>query len=134
MFNYTLMPKMLPNLDLHEVISQEGEKYFPFAFEPYSTYPFGSGIASDMNWWTRYTRFMDYGVESAALIRVQEVSLGYSLPGSVAQRIGIGGLKMYVKGNNLYTFTFNKYHEDPEFPLGSIRPIPSCTLGINLTF
>lgn len=134
MFNYTLMPKMLPNLDLHEVISQEGDKYFPFAFEPYSNYPYASGIASDMNWWTRYTRFMDYGVESAALIRVQEVSLGYSLPGSVAQRIGIGGLKMYVKGNNLYTFTFNKYHEDPEFPLGNIRPIPSCTLGINLTF
>ena len=134
MFNYTLMPKALPNLDLAEVISQEGDKYIPFAYAPYSNYTYASGVASDMNWWTRYTRFMDYGVESATHFRLQEVTFGYRLPVSVVKRIGIGGLSFYLKGNNLAILTFNKYHEDPEFPLGNVRPVASGTLGINFTF
>ncbi len=133
-FNYTLMPKSLPNLDLKEVISQNGDKYIPFAFAPYSDYKYASGIASDMNWWYRYTRYMDYGVESATHFRLQEVTLAYRLPAKTVNKLGIGGLSVYLKGNNLGILTFNKYHEDPEFPLGNIRPVASGTLGVNFTF
>ncbi len=132
-FQYPLNTRYVPNLDMADVLSQEGDKYFPFAAEPYSSYQYASGVATDMNWWTRYTRFMDYAVESAAHIRVQEIALGYILPRKVVDKIGIGGLKVYLKANNLHTFTFNKYDEDPEYPLGSIRPVASYTFGLNVT-
>ena len=133
-FQYPLNTRYVPNLDMADVLSQEGEKYFPFAAEPYSSYPYASGTAADMNWWTRYTGFMDYGVESATHFRIQELSLGYTLPYKVVNRIGISGMKFYLKANNLHTFTFNKYDEDPEYPLGTIRPVASYTFGLNVTF
>ena len=117
-----------------EVISQDGSQYIPFAAEPYSDYNFASSsIGYDMNWWTRYSRYMDYGVENASLIRFQELTLAYNVPRKLVDKIGIGGLKVYLKGNNLHTFTFNKYDEDPEFPLGNIRPVSSFTFGLNIT-
>ena len=76
---------------------------------------------------------MDYGIESATLIRFQEITLAYTLPRNIIEKIGIGGLKIYLKGNNLHTFTFNKYDEDPEFPLGTIKPVAAYTLGLNIT-
>lgn len=133
-FNYAMYAALLPNKDMAEVISQDGSKYIPFAAAPYSDYTFASSsIGYDMNWWSRYSRYMDYGVESASLIRFQEITLAYNVPRKLINKIGIGGVKVYLKGNNLYTFTFNKYDEDPEFPLGTIRPVSSYTFGLNIT-
>ncbi len=133
-FNYAMYAAYLPNKAISEVLEQNGDIYFPFAAEPYSSYNYAaSSIGRDMNWWTRYTRFMDYGVESATLFRLQEITLAYTLPRAIVSKIGIGGLKIYLKGNNLHTFTFNKYDEDPEFPLGNIRPVAAYTLGLNIT-
>ncbi len=134
MFNYAMYAALLPNKDMAEVLSQDGSTYIPFAAEPYSSYKFASSsIGYDMNWWTRYSRYMDYGVESASLIRFQELTLAYNIPRQLIEKIGIGGVKVYLKGNNLHTFTFNKYDEDPEFPLGTIRPVSSFTFGLNIT-
>ncbi|MBP5387514.1 MAG: SusC/RagA family TonB-linked outer membrane protein [Prevotella sp.] len=133
-FNYAMYAALLPNKDMAEVISQDGSKYIPFAAAPYSDYTFASSsIGYDMNWWSRYSRYMDYGVESASLIRFQEITLAYNVPRKLINKIGIGGVKVYLKGNNLHTFTFNKYDEDPEFPLGTIRPVSSYTFGLNIT-
>ena len=132
-FNYPVAPNILPNKAMADVVSQQGDQYFPVAAAPYSDYVFASSTPADMNWWTRYTRYMDYGVESASLIRLQEVTLAYTLPQRYADTIGIGGLKVYLKGNNIHTFTFNKYDEDPEHPLGTIRPVAAYTLGLNIT-
>ena len=133
-FNYSLMPKLVPNLDMAEVLGQTGDKYFPFAAEPYVDLPVASSSARDMNWWPNYAHYMTYAIESATYFRLQEISLAYRLPSSVVKRMGIGGLSFYLKGNNLALMTFNKYHEDPEFPLGSVRPVASGTLGVNFTF
>ncbi len=134
-FNYTVAPNIVPNLAMSEILNQNGDKYFPFPAEPYSSYEYAEGIGYDVDTiWTRYTRFMDYGVESAALIRIQEIALGYTLPRKAVDKIGIGGLKVYLKGNNLHTFTFNKWDEDPEYPLGTIRPVAYYTFGVNITF
>ncbi len=134
MFNYPNLARELPNLDMKEVLSQDGDKYIPFPYSPYSDKPYPASIGSDVDTWGRFTRFMAYGVESATHFRLQEVSLSYNLPSEFTNRLGIGGLSFYLKGNNLGVLTFNKYHEDPEFPLGHIRPMAAGTLGVNFTF
>ncbi|MEN8202239.1 MAG: SusC/RagA family TonB-linked outer membrane protein [Bacteroidota bacterium] len=43
--------------------------------------------------------------KSRSFVRVQDISLSYNLPASVAQRIGLQGVKVFVSGRNLLTFT-----------------------------
>lgn len=132
---YTLSASMLPNMAHQELLASDGSETFCFAGAPYSNLTFPSNIGYDMDTcWGSYIRYMDYGVESAALIRIQEIALGYTLPRKAVEKIGIGGLKVYLKGNNLHTFTFNKYNEDPEYPIGTVRPVAYYTFGVNLTF
>ena len=133
--NYSVSANILPNMALKDMLKENGDNALPFGSKEYTSYPFAEGIGKDMDQvWGRYSRFMHYGVESAAHIRLQEIALGYTLPAKAVNKIGIGGLKVYLKGNNLHTFTFNKYNEDPEHPLGTIRPVAYYTFGVNITF
>ena len=65
---------------------------------------------------------------------MQELNITYNLPKTFASKIGISSAKIYAQANNLFTITNNKYNEDPEFPLGSLRPQPAFTFGLNLGF
>lgn len=85
-----------------------------------------------------------YGFPSdASYTRLKDVTLSYSLPETVVNRIGISGLQLYASGRNLYTWT-NWIGWDPEardvqrghgsedqinYPL-----VRSYVVGLNLTF
>jgi len=81
-------------------------------------------------------------IEDGSYLRLQNVQLGYSLPESLLTKMKVERLRIYVSGQNLYTFT--KYMGyDPEvggYGLDrgldrAIYPIPrTITFGINLGF
>jgi len=54
-----------------------------------------------------------WGIQDASFLRLATLSLGYSLPQQVCSRAGLGGLRFYVSGNNLFTVTKYKGY-DPE--------------------
>ena len=88
----------------------------------------------------------DRFVEDGSFLRIQNVSIGYTLPKGLVSKAGIQNLKVYANLQNLYTFTkYSGY--DPE--IGSSYadgnwlsgvdngryPSPRIyTIGINLTF
>lgn len=79
----------------------------------------------------------DYFIQNTSYLKVRNVQLGYSLPASVLDRIGISRLRVYGSAENLFTFTkFEGW--DPErslFQAGVTYPIhKTFTFGINLTF
>jgi TonB-linked SusC/RagA family outer membrane protein len=90
--------------------------------------------------------FSDRWVEDGSYLRIQNVSLGYTLPAKWMRNVKINQLKLYVNVQNLYTFT--KYNGfDPEIGIqgaGDTRttgvdtgryPSPRIyTIGLNLTF
>lgn len=52
-------------------------------------------------------------LENASFMRLKTLTLSYNLPNEVSKKIGLGGLRMYIQGQNLLTFT--KYRGlDPE--------------------
>jgi TonB-linked SusC/RagA family outer membrane protein len=54
-----------------------------------------------------------YWVEDGSFLRIRNVSLGYNFAPALTQRLHVKGLRVYVTGQNLYTFT--KYPGfDPE--------------------
>lgn len=58
-------------------------------------------------------------IEDGSYLRIRNVTLGYTLPKSLAQRIKFSSIRVYMAGQNLYTFT--KYTGiDPEVGLTGI--------------
>lgn len=82
-------------------------------------------------------RFSDRFVESAAFTRLKNVQLGYNLPRTLAANLGfLQGLRVYVSGTNLLTFTkwTGLDPEDVNRDGGVVPPGRTFTLGINATF
>ncbi len=79
-----------------------------------NTYP--RLVMNDPN--KNFSRSSDFYVESGSFFRIKTAQLGYSLPFSVTNKIGIKRARFYVSGNNLLTIT--KYSGfDPEIGGGS---------------
>ncbi len=87
------------------------------------------------------TRFLD----EADFIRLRNLTLGYSLPSSVVDKMGFSKLRVYFAGLNLLTFTDYAF-EDPEArsdvngsnnpgqTFYSSPPAKTYTIGLNLNF
>ena len=78
--------------------------------------------------------YMDYLLQSASHIRLQELSVGYNLPANWVSRIGMNRVRIYVQCNNLGTIVANNAKEDPEFPKGTLKPQPTYSFGVKLDF
>lgn len=85
--------------------------------------------------------FSDFYVEDGSFLRVQTISLGYTLPNNLLESIGVNTLRLYAKIDNVFTFTeYSGY--DPAAssgaPIGSgidlgFYPSPrTYTLGLNV--
>jgi len=76
-------------------------------------------------------------IEDGSYLRIRNVTLGYTLPKSLAQRIKFSSIRVYVAGQNLYTFT--KYTGvDPEVGLSGIDNnvypvVRTISFGANLS-
>lgn len=57
--------------------------------------------------------FSDYFVEDGDFFRLQSITLGYSLPSSVVDKLGLSRLRFYVTSENLFCITGYK-GLDPE--------------------
>jgi TonB-linked SusC/RagA family outer membrane protein len=87
----------------------------------------------------------DRFIESGSFLRIQNVTLGYRVPANIIKRAKLTGLKVYVGGQNLYTFTPYK-GLDPEIgstnqnvfltgiDLGRYPIARTITFGLNAQF
>ncbi|MBD2753036.1 TonB-dependent receptor [Spirosoma validum] len=74
-----------------------------------------------------YTRISDYAVESGSFLKLRNVQIGYTLPASLLKQWKMSGIRVYVQGQNLLTFT--KYSGlDPEV-LGRSSGSNAATTG-----
>ncbi len=83
------------------------------------------------NWWSS-----DYTYRDVAYVRLKNASLGYSLPKSLLQKVGIEKCRIYVGGMNLFTLsTVSQYNVDPESTgtVGYAYPQQyTLSLGLNI--
>jgi hypothetical protein len=62
---------------------------------------------------TRQPFFHSWAVESGSFLRLNNITVGYSLPKDLIAKVKLTQLRFYVTANNLYTFTkYSGY--DPE--------------------
>ncbi|MDQ3278211.1 MAG: TonB-dependent receptor, partial [Bacteroidota bacterium] len=71
-------------------------------------------------------------------LRLRNVTLGFELPTTLAQRAHLGGARVYVRGTNLWTKTFDKnLTVDPEQPVTGLSDLQffnpkSYTVGLSI--
>src|SRR5690606_2034774 len=80
--------------------------------------------------WDRFHQYLNYLIEDASHIRMQEVNLTYNLNKRTLSRIKLDNVQVFAQGNDLFTIYANKAKEDPEYPLGTMNPQPRLTLGV----
>ena len=87
--------------------------------------------------------FSDFYVEDGSYLRIQNIQLGYTLPTSISEKIGIDNFRLYVAVNNAFTFTkYKGYNPDVSnadpvsagVDLGQYPQTRTFTTGINVSF
>lgn len=80
-------------------------------------------------------RTSTYYLENQSYLKLRNVSIGYTLPREVAQKVRMTNARVFIQGQNLLTIkSKNSTIPDPETPNGQF-PIPRVyTMGLNLTF
>ena len=126
-FNYPSMSggSGLPNKLYSEILEADPSERVPI--------PFGKSEPR-YYFWDRFYPYLDYRVQNAGHVRFQELNLTYNLNNQLLRTIGLNSARIYAQANNLFVLTNNTYNEDPEFPLGTLRPQPAYTLGLNISF
>lgn len=93
---------------------------------------------------TRYV-FSDWAVEDGSFLRLNTLSLGYTLPGEFNRNLGISKLRFYATCNNVFVLTsysgldpeVSTRRDTPLTPGVDYSPYPRSrqfSLGLNLTF
>lgn len=79
----------------------------------------------------------DFWYRNGNYVRVKSCQLGYSLPASLLDHIGVKQLRIFLDGSNLLTFSeLTKYNIDPEQPGVNNGYYPqqrTISLGLNLS-
>ena len=74
-------------------------------------------------------------LQDASYMRMKNITLGYNVPQSLLKKVNLSKLRLYVTGENLFTWTDLIDGYDPE-TLGNLTyPITKkVAVGLNLTF
>lgn len=126
-FNYPPQfgSRVNPNVKITEVLNGDPSKIVPL---PQNL------VEPRYYFWDRFHQYLDYLVEDASHIRMQEVNLSYNLPSRITSKLSLNRIRVYAQGNDLFTWFANDAGEDPEYLLGTLNPQPRIILGINFGF
>ncbi len=126
-FNYpvTWTTRVLPNNKFSEVLSGDPSQIVP--------------LPQNVNepryyFWDRFDQNLSYLIESASHLRMQELNLSYNLPARLLTKTKISRLQVFAQGNDLFTVVANDAGEDPEYPVGTLKPQPRITMGVKCEF
>lgn len=84
----------------------------------------------------RQTKFSDWWIEDGSFVRIQNLTLGYSIP--ISKRNAARKIRLYMNVDNLYTFSGFKGY-DPEVGMtgiysGGYPRLRKWTIGADITF
>lgn len=104
--------------------------------DPHAVYPriYGGHSLDDYNQY-----FSDYQLFDSDYFRIKTITLGYRVPSRVVSRWGMSALRLFLTGENLFTFRADKIMKDFDPEASSGRGIgslgtKSVAFGVNVSF
>lgn len=112
---------------------QYDERWTPANPNRYATYPRLEVLS---NAGSPNTLQSSFWILDGSYLRIKNAQIGYTIPKQLLQKARISTARLYLSGENLYTFDNYREGWDPEINTGAdFYPILSnYTLGINVTF
>lgn len=112
--------------------NQSGYSAIPlYTDESYDTYRPGGGYMYMMG----VASFFRNNYIQGDHIRLNEVYLGYDLPESLLEKQGVfSRVNVYAQASNLGLIWSANGEMDPEYTIGSVKPMPMFTFGLRLGF
>ncbi|WP_295128204.1 SusC/RagA family TonB-linked outer membrane protein [uncultured Chitinophaga sp.] len=87
---------------------------------------------------SNYNNSNDFWAHNARYVRARTIELGYTIPQNILDRIKMNKCRIYVNGNNLFTFSnLNEFNVDPEVTEENGLQFPqnkTVNVGVNLAF
>ena len=78
---------------------------------------------------------LDWAVEDGSFLRVNNISIGYTLPKRLTSHLGMSNLRIYASGLNLFAWNRFKLWDVEQGNDGMQYPIQAVyNFGINLSF
>ncbi len=97
----------------------------------------------DFYWWTFNRGNEAIGMYDASYLKLREVKLGYTLPNTITNRIGLRDVRITLVGRNLFLWTENPHFDPETFSFNSNSIVPgvedmatpsSRSYGFNIGF
>jgi len=127
-----------PTDDAPELMSRPSHSYINMGLANANhdaKYPILQSWLADANLGTRVDQSMGLVIPqtghllNAAYLRLKNITLGYTLPRPLTNRVGIKSLRVYVAGENVIEWSGMKEFYDPETTNGNINTNPATGVG-----
>jgi TonB-linked SusC/RagA family outer membrane protein len=89
---------------------------------------------SEEYWMADYDINNTYFLRSTDYLRLKNIEIGYNLPATINKKLGIEGLRIFVSGTNLLTFTKLLDYDPETSGYSQYPPVKVYNAGISLTF
>jgi len=76
----------------------------------------------------------DFWLQSGTFLRLKDLSISYSLPRAISEKISAKNISFLFAGTNLLTFTNYKFCDPEQRTLSSYPTMKSITFGLTVTF
>jgi TonB-linked SusC/RagA family outer membrane protein len=97
---------------------------------PNATMPRVGGSGID----TSVSQPSDFWIQNGSFLRLKDLSISYSLPQSIIEKIYAKNISFLLSGTNLLTLTKYKHHDPEQRELASYPTMRAITFGLNVTF
>jgi hypothetical protein len=136
------------NVSSNVILSEQnnGQQMYPFMLDSWTP-----ATAETAKWPAIHSRgtaslnyaLNDFTLQNAAYLKLRNVEIAYKLPKSWSSAVKVANIRVFVQGQNLYTWTKFKMYVDPEnlnvvnqaFPLTALYPTSRIyNFGLNIQF
>jgi TonB-linked SusC/RagA family outer membrane protein len=89
---------------------------------------------SEEYWMASYNINNTYFFRSTDYVRLKNIEIGYNIPASINNKLGLQGLRIYLSGLNVLTLTKLKNYDPETNGYSQYPPVKVYNAGISLTF
>ncbi|KQM78114.1 hypothetical protein ASE74_15515 [Pedobacter sp. Leaf216] len=147
-FSLSVLFQGVGNVSSNVILNEQnnGQQMYPFMLDSWTP-----ATAATATWPIIHARgtaslnyaLNDFTLQNSAYLKIRNVEFAWNLPKEWATALKLSNVRVFVQGQNLYTWTKYKFYTDPEnvntintaFPLQSIYPTSKVyNFGLNVQF
>lgn len=147
-FSFSALFQGVANVSSNVILNEQnnGQQMYPFMLDSWTP-----ATAATATWPALHARgtaslnyaLNDFTLQNSAYLKIRNIELAWTLPKSWMSTLKLSNVRVFVQGQNIYTWTKYKFYIDPEnvntintaFPLQALYPTSRIyNFGLNVQF